>query len=112
MAQVAKVLFQGLLTNAVATLYAVPANKSTALTSVLFVNVDTVGRSYTFYATAPTLGATIPSLLANAVSIAANTAPVVFPAGGMLLTQGYLLQALASANNAIACFVCGIEYDP
>lgn len=111
MAQAAKVLFQGLLTNAAATLYTIPEGKSVALTTVLVVNVDVAARTFTLYFIAPTLTAATPSLLANAVSVAQNTSPTVFPATGVLLTQGYVIQGLASANNGLSCLICGIEYD-
>ena len=112
MAQVAKVLFQGVLPTTTGVLYVCPEGKSCALTLLLLVNVDVATRAYIIYLVPPTGVAAASTTLANAATIAINTLPVVFPVTGMVLTQGFQVLGIASAANGIAAHLFGIEYDP
>jgi hypothetical protein len=111
MAQVGKVLSQGLLTAAGGVIYTAPTGKSVVLSAVLLANVTVVnGHWGTLYLIPPTVGTTFAHTLYPPTPM--NSATLVrLPCDGVVFAQGWRIEGAADADNSVSCLICGVEYD-
>ena len=99
-----KVLGQGTLaTGGPATLYTVPAATSTAVKNIVFVNYDTVDRTFDIYVG----GSADVNRLCKAEPLAASKRTIM-PEVETLET-GRTIRGSASANSAIVYTIFGVE---
>jgi hypothetical protein len=99
MATTVKVLARGTLTDANATLYTVPAATKAVITSIVFCNTDTDGRTVTLELDG--------TELAKDLFIAAKTTVTIDIK--QVLDAADLIEGLASVTSVVAYHISGVE---
>lgn len=97
------------LTNAAATYYTAPANTTTQIRKLTFVNNDSSAHTVTVYLVPSGGTAGVTNLLVKAAAIAAGATFEAFEAEGHILQTGDFIQALADAGSQVTIQGSGVE---
>jgi hypothetical protein len=93
----------GLLSNAAATKYTVPASTTTIIRHIIICNTTGLAATFTLSIGADAAG----TELYTAVPIAANT--TIETTGFIVLAAAEIIQAFSGTNNALSLTISGVE---